>query len=248
LLYHSITERRSVAETRFTVTPAMFAEHVRAMRAAGRTPLTLRALAGALREERALPSRPLVVTFDDGFADVVAAVELLLSSELMASVFVTSGSIESRGMVTHDDLCQLAALGEAVEIGAHSVTHPRLDELGPERAAAEISVSKAALESVIQARVDSFAYPHGAYDKRVRTAVVNAGFSAAAAVKNALSHSQDDIFALARVTVMASTSAGELELLLGGSGAPLAPRRERLRTRGHRSFRRLRRRLGGSVA
>jgi peptidoglycan/xylan/chitin deacetylase (PgdA/CDA1 family) len=248
LLYHSIAERPDAGAQEFALTPAVFAEHVRAMCAAGRTPLTVGALARALRGERALPPRPLLVTFDDGFADVMPAVELLLSSGLAASVFVAAGSIESRGMVSQDDLRELVASGGWVEIGAHSVTHARLDELSCGRAAAEICVSKSALESVVQAPIDSFAYPHGAYDKRVRSAVVDAGFSAAAAVKNALSHSQDDVYALARVTVTAGTTAGHIEMLLDGSGAPLARRRELFRTRSYRSFRRLRRRLGWALA
>jgi len=248
LLYHSVCDQPAAGQEAFTVSPAVFREHVRAISDAGRTALTLSELARAVRGECALPSRPVLVTFDDGFADVRPAVELLLSAGLAATVFVTSGWIGREGMLTPADLRELVALGERVEVGAHSVTHPRLDELGAAQAAAEISDSKAALEGVVEAPIESFAYPYGAYDRRVRAAVIDAGFIAAAAVKNALSHSEDDPYALARLTVMATMSAGRIEMLLAGSGLPLAWRRERLRTRGYRSVRRLRRRLGRTVA
>jgi len=174
-------------------------------------------------------------------------VELLLESGMAATVFVTTGWIDGRGMLNHAGLSDLAALGADVEIGAHSVTHPRLDELATARVAAEITVSKTALESILQRPVASFAYPHGAHDARARQAVIDAGFTGAAAVKNALSHTGDDIYALARVTVTASTTARQIELLLAGEGAPRAQRRERLRTRGYRWARRLGRTLEAGV-
>ncbi len=247
LLYHSICDRPAVGQEAFTVTPAVFREHVRAISDADRTALTISELARALRGERALPSRPVLVTFDDGFANVQPAVELLLGVGLTASVYVTAGWVGREAMLTEDGLRELAALDERVELGAHSVTHPRLDELRAVRLAVEVSDSKDALEDVLQLPVGSFAYPHGAYDRRVRAAVIDAGFSSAAAVKNAISHDGDDPYALARVTVMGNTSVGDLEMLLTGVGAPLAWRRERLRTRGYRAVRRLRRRLGRTV-
>jgi peptidoglycan/xylan/chitin deacetylase (PgdA/CDA1 family) len=248
LLYHSVCDRPAAGQEAFTVTPAVFREHVRAISDAGRTALTVSELASALRGERALPSRPVLMTFDDGFADVRPAVELLLDAGLAATVFVTSGLVGREAMLTAAGIRELAALGERVEIGAHSVTHSRLDELSATQAATEISASKAALESVVETPLESFAYPHGAYNGRARAAVIDAGFSAAAAVKNALSHTEDDPYALARVTVLAPMSVRHIEMLLTGSGAPLAWRRERLRTRGYRSVRRLRRRLRRTVA
>ena len=190
----------------------------------------------------------MLVTFDDGFADARAAVELLVGAGLGATVFVASGEIGHEAMLTPTGVRELAALGEQVEVGAHSVTHPRLDELARASLTAEVAGSKAALEDIMQTHVRSFAYPHGAYDRRTRTAVVDAGFHAAAAVKNALSHSQDDPYALARLTVMATADAHRIETLLAGPDTPLAWRRERLRTRGYRSVRRLRRQLGRPVA
>ncbi len=248
LLYHSINDRPAAGQEAFTVRPAAFREHVRAISDAGRTALTVSQLAGALRGEGALPSRPVLVTFDDGFADVRGAAELLLDAGLGLTVFVTSGSVGQAAMLSEADVRGLAGLGDRAELGAHSITHPRLDELGVARAAAEIDGSKAALEDLVQAPLESFAYPHGAYDRHVRAAVVDAGFRAAAAVKNALSHREDDVYALARVTVMARTDVRRIETLLGGSGAPIAWRGERIRTRGFRSVRRIRRRLGRAVA
>jgi hypothetical protein len=93
--------------------------------------------------------------------------------------------------------------------------------------------------------IASFAYPHGSYDHTVRTAVVAAGFGSAAAIKNAVSHLDDDPFAIARWTVTAATSPEELGRILDGEGVPLAWSHVRLRTRASRTARRTRRRIRG---
>ena len=248
LLYHSVAERPAVGQGSYSVRPAVFKEHVLAIADSGRTALTISQLTAALRGEEPLPARPVLITFDDGFADVRSAVELLLSERLSATAFVTSGWLGGDQMLSPAGARELAGLGENVEVGAHAISHPRLDELPYARAAAEISGSKAAIEDCVQLPVASFAYPHGAYDTRVRDAVRSAGFKAAAAVKNAISHADDDRYALARLTIGARAGARDVERLLARSGAPTAWRRERLRTRGYRSVRRLRRRLGRPVA
>lgn len=244
LLYHSVSDSPPAGHQRFAVSPDTFRAHMRAVASSGRMPMTIRDLAAVLRGERQAARPPVLVTFDDGFADVAPAVEQVLLDGLAATVFITTGALGTSGMLTSREVEALARLGDRVELGAHSVTHPRLDELDRHSVESEVSDSKAALEDLVGARVRSFAYPHGAYHRGVQAAVRDAGFTAAAAVKNALSHSDDDRFALARVTITAHTDIHHLERLLHGSGARLAWRRERLRTRGYRAVRRLRRSQG----
>jgi peptidoglycan/xylan/chitin deacetylase (PgdA/CDA1 family) len=248
LLYHSISEQSPPGHSAFTVTPSLFREHVRVIAGSGVTAMTVGGLASCLRGKRALPARPALVTFDDGFADTGPAIELLLGAGLAASVFVTVGWIGAERMLTPHELRELAALGDRVEVGAHSIAHPHLDEIEIGRASMEISGSKSALEDMLALPIGSFAYPHGAYDRHVRMAAIDAGFSAAVAVKNALSHSEDDLYALARWTVGATTSAHQIAQLLAGRGAPLAWRGERARTRAHRLVRRVRRRIRPELA
>jgi hypothetical protein len=77
----------------------------------------------------------------------------------------------------------------------------------------------------------------------VRSAVIEAGYSSAVTVKNALSHAADDPFALARWTVTFGTPPSRIAEVLEGETVPLAWQRERLRTRVYRTARRRRHRL-----
>jgi peptidoglycan/xylan/chitin deacetylase (PgdA/CDA1 family) len=247
LLYHSVPREGTGTDDPLAVAYERFANHLDAILESGRIPLTIGEIAEGLRQERPLPDRAVAITFDDGYENTFDAIDLLCERELRASVFLTTGEIGAHHMIGHDQLQLLAARSDAVELGAHSVTHPRLDELSPAEIEREVSGSKHRLEQLLGRAVETFAYPYGAYDQRVREAVIAAGFQSAAAVKNALSHWEDDPWAIARWTVHRGTDARQIARVLDGRGAPHAWRRERLRTSGYRMARRFRRTLSRGV-
>jgi glycosyltransferase involved in cell wall biosynthesis len=110
-----------------------------------------------------------------------------------------------------------------------------------------LSDRKRQLEHLLGRGVETFTYPYGAYDRRVREAVIADGFPSAVAVKNALFHRGDDPWAIARWTVRSTSRAQQIARILDGRGAPCAWRHERLRTRGCRTVRKVRRTLGRGV-
>jgi peptidoglycan/xylan/chitin deacetylase (PgdA/CDA1 family) len=206
--------------------------------------MTITALAAALRGEQALPERPVAVTFDDGYSDTYEAVEALCEQGLTATIYVTAGRIGDEGRLSAEQIEALAA-AEDVEIGAHGIGHHPLDEVTDSELRDEIGGSRHLLEQLTGHGVRSFAYPHGAYDRRVRAAVIRAGYSSAAAVKNAVSHPDDDPFAIARFTVTDAASPERIADVLEGVRVPLAWPGERVRTRAYRLARRLRREVRG---
>ncbi len=243
LLYHAVPDAAAATDP-LSVPYEQFARHVDAIASSGRTPVSVAEIAAGLRGEHPLVEHAVAVTFDDAYEDTPRAIELLRERRLRASVYVTTGQIDSGAMIRREQLEQLARQPETVELGAHTVNHPPLDELGIEEIKREVSDSKQALEQIIDRSVNTFAYPFGAYDARVRAAVIDAGFNSAAAVKNAFSHPDDDPWAIARFTVGTATSPEQIAQILDGKGAPYAWHGERLRTRGYRAVRKFRRRTG----
>ena len=241
LLYHSVSDNPSHRERAYSVSRACFAAHADVVTASGRAPIRISELAAGLRAQRPRPERPVAVTFDDGFADTYDAVETLVQRDVSSTVYITTGAVGTPGRLSHQAVAELARL-PCVEVGAHGVRHRYLDELNDHELAHEVRGSKAELEDLIQATVSSFAYPHGAYNARVRQAVIAAGYQSAAAVKNAVSHAGDDPFAVARWTVTRGTPTWRIAQLLEGEGVSRAWMRERLRTRAFRTARRQRRR------
>jgi peptidoglycan/xylan/chitin deacetylase (PgdA/CDA1 family) len=240
LLYHKIA---GDAGDRFAVPPALFREHVKVIASSGRVPRTISALATSMRGMCASSVRLVAITFDDGFEDTPLAVSELAEHGLRATVYVTTGMLDRVGLLSTSHLRALGEMKHAVELGAHSVSHPHLDAVSLTDVRREVLGSKRRLETILERPVDTFAYPHGSYDATVRAAVIDAGYGSAAAVKNAISHRLDDPWAIARYTVTSATTPGRLADILDGRGAPLAWRRERVRTRSARVARRVRRRI-----
>jgi peptidoglycan/xylan/chitin deacetylase (PgdA/CDA1 family) len=237
--YHSISDEPRDGTLQWSVSPGDFDEQMALLRERGRTPLTVGGYVDMLRQRRPLPPRPVVVTFDDGFADLAAAaLPVLRRYDVCATAYVITSRI---GVDPALDLAELTDLHEAgVEIGSHSDTHRPMDCLTPAALRRETAVSRARLEDWLQVVVTSFAYPYGYHSRAVRQAVIDAGYTSACAVKNALSHPDDDVFAIARVLVERTTGVGGIDDLLEGRGRPMSWRGERLRTRGWRAYRRVR--------
>jgi peptidoglycan/xylan/chitin deacetylase (PgdA/CDA1 family) len=240
LLYHSVSD--GLSDDRFATSRAMFEAHADAMKACGRTTLCITELADALREGRPLPPWTVAVTFDDGFANTYDAVHALLDRGISSTVYVTSGDVGTADRLNRSQVAELAHTPN-VEIGAHAVHHCHLDELDGHEVTQEVEGSKLELEAMTGVEITSFAYPHGSHDRRVRRAVIDAGYTSAAGVKNAVSHRRDDPFGIARWTVTATTSPSRIMQVLEGQRVPVAWAGERVRTRAYRMVRRSRRRL-----
>jgi peptidoglycan/xylan/chitin deacetylase (PgdA/CDA1 family) len=247
LAYHSIGDQARDGTMRWSVSAGDLDEQMAMVAERGRHALTVAQYAAALRGEAALPPDPVLVTFDDGFADLATtALPVLRRYRVAATAFLISGRIGTRvadagPALDWDQLHELRAYG--FQIGSHSHSHRALDCLPPREVEREVRWSKRLLEEGLDEEVVSFAYPYGYLSARVRHAVRAAGYSSACGVKNALSHQHDDPFALARVLVERDTGAAGIARLLDGAGAPLSWRGERLRSRGWRAFRRARRLL-----
>ncbi|MGA5067886.1 polysaccharide deacetylase family protein [Streptomyces exfoliatus] len=247
LLYHAVMDEPPDWIAEFTVSRAEFASQLDAIVASGRTPVTVGTLAAHLASGAPLPDRPAVITFDDGFADLVGpTAEALAARGLPATAYLTTGAI-TRGrpcllppapMMT---LAQVPRLEEyGMEVGAHTATHAQLDTLTPAALRRELRESKAVLEDALGHEVRHLAYPHGYNSPAVRRAAAAAGYTSAAAVRHALSSGNDEVYRIARLIVRRTHTAADVERWMEGRGAKTAPYRDSLPTVGWRMYRRTR--------
>jgi peptidoglycan/xylan/chitin deacetylase (PgdA/CDA1 family) len=247
LLYHAVSDDPPGWIAPFAVSPATFAEHLDAVVASGRVPLTASQYADG-RRDGTLPERPVVITVDDGFADFESnALPILAERDLPSTLYVTTGALADQrpdsvlppaAMLRLSDLPALEAAG--VEIGAHSHTHRQLDLLPANAAAVELSRSRDVLAGALGHHIRSFAYPHGYWRPRVRRLAADAGFDSAFGVAEALSSPQEHPLALSRLMVRADTSGSTVAAWLDGSGARVVSPGRRVLAFGWRQYRRAR--------
>ncbi|MEU9578420.1 polysaccharide deacetylase family protein [Streptomyces chilikensis] len=231
----------------FTVTPRRFGEHLDAVADSGRTPVTVSALAGHLAGRAPLPPRPVVLTFDDGFADLPGPTAAALAGRgLTGTAYLTTGAIAPSGrsllppapMMRLDEALVLEDAG--LEVGGHTVTHAQLDTLGRRALESELRDSKATLEDTLGHAIRHLAYPHGYNSGAVRRMAAATGYETAAAVRHALSSERDERYRIARLIVRRGHTAADVESWMRGEGARVAPYRDGAPTVGWRWYRRAR--------
>ncbi|MEU6842065.1 polysaccharide deacetylase family protein [Streptomyces sp. NPDC046716] len=247
LMYHSVAREPSEETRTLSVSPGRFAEQMEMLADHRCTPLTTAELAAIWRGGRALPRRPVLITFDDGYEGVHRhALPVLARHGFAATLFVSTGWLRGAhdtggGLDTMLDWDQVRALaGQGVEIGGHSHTHPQLDQLTDGRLAFELRHCKDIVEGELGAAPVSFAYPYGHSDRRVRRAVRAAGFAQSLAVGNGLARRRQGPYALQRVTVRRSTDAAEFERLVEGRAIGRTFATDRALTKGYAVVRRAR--------
>ncbi len=228
LMYHSISDNASPKFKQFTVSPKLFAEHMAYLHQHKYTPIAVTQFVNALSQRGAkLPERPVILTFDDGFADFYTeALPVLRRYGFAATLYVATAFINdtsrwlqregemARPMLTWDQLREISASG--IECGGHSHSHSQLDILSQAEAYSEIVQCKRLLEDYLSQSVSSFAYPFGYHTASIRQQVQEAGYTSACAVKHAMSSETTDPFTLARLMVRSDTSVEALAALLGG--------------------------------
>jgi len=134
-------------------------------------------------------SRFVCLTFDDGYQDNHdIAYPLLKRLEVPFAVYVTTGFIDNRLPMWWYPDEQLGINSESLKtldadplctIGAHTVSHPRLDTLSLDDQQKEMAQSRQELEALLGHPVHHFSYPHGAYNADTLTIVKQQSFRTA---------------------------------------------------------------------
>ena len=91
-----------------------------------------------------------------------------------------------------------------VEIGSHTLSHPRLTDISIEEAKREILDSKIHIEDKLGEEITTFCYQDGRLSNEIKLSVKNAGYSSGLAVTtsnilNDLNKVGDDVFELRRI-------------------------------------------------
>jgi peptidoglycan/xylan/chitin deacetylase (PgdA/CDA1 family) len=199
-----------------SVTPDDLAAQLDHLTADGFHSVSLAQVADAMQGGPPLPAKPVVLTFDDGFADFfTTAMPVLRAHQLTATSFVVSGFVGRPNYMTADQV--RAASQAGMTIGAHTAHHVDLTTAAPQTAELEIRSSRAELEAVVGHPVLDFAYPSGRVNPLVERLVHDAGFRDAVTTQPGRTHHPATPYSLTRVRVHGGESLAEFDRSLGGA-------------------------------
>lgn len=211
LMYHLVSDDVPSRFRSYTVTPHQFTRHVRILSKLGFESISPQQLLDAHQHDRPLPTRAVVITFDDGFRDCLRhAAPVLQEAGLGATMYLVAGLFggTSRWMAHQGMDLPLVTVAEAreleqagVDCQSHSLTHPMLARLEIAAIDRELSVSRQILEQELGHEVRHLAYPHGSFDERVQARAREAGYVSACSTQPGKALPDDEVLAMPRVKV-----------------------------------------------
>lgn len=196
LMYHKIGVPPAGSQLgKLWVSPEMLRKQMDYLKSNGYQPITFREIYAFWDKGTPLPSKPVVITFDDGYENNhSAAFPILKEFGFPATIFIVVYTVEGDNrwhdpksetriaMLSWKQILELRDGGW--EIGSHTLNHPRLPTLTPEKRKEEMEKSREILKQKLGYLPDTFAYPYGAGedDPAIRDQAKAAGYRIAVGV------------------------------------------------------------------
>lgn len=183
ICYHDVVPRPTLSGAMpYSIELDRFAKQMRLLHLLGYRTVSVRQAAACVRERRPAPRRSIVLTFDDGYRSTRTQVLPILDAlGFTATAYLVVDYLNSRRDAADylTDADARALLDAGWEIGSHTLSHPDLTRIAPDRLAGEVATSRQALAERFDRPIDTFCYPHHLFSRDVYNAVVEAGYEAA---------------------------------------------------------------------
>ena len=223
LMYHVVSAQTPGAPYPELFTPARtFARQMRALARRGYHGVTLAQVDAYWRHGVALPPRPVVVSFDDGYlSDYTHARPVL---ERLGWPGVLNLEVDNLRPGDLPALLVRRLIRVGWEVDSHTITHPDLTALGDAQLRDELVRSRELIRRRFGVPADFFCYPSGRFDARVVAAVRRAGYRGATTTNPGLARPSQR-FTLDRIRVAGIDGTRGLlaKLAHPGGGSAVTP-------------------------
>ncbi|MHB1651169.1 MAG: polysaccharide deacetylase family protein [Desulfitobacteriaceae bacterium] len=212
LMYHAI---ESIPGNSLGVPVEQFAAEMEYLNSQNYETLTLAEFYTALKapsNKVVLPAKPILLTFDDGYADNYrSAWPILKRHGFIATFFVITDSV-GPGMMTWSDLKDLSMYSNNIE--SHTVHHYDLATLPLANLEEELKQSKTTLEKQLSISVTALCYPSGRYNKQTLDWMPKVGYELGFTTASGKVQKTDNLLLLKRLRVPGGLSLVGFKRLL----------------------------------
>ena len=196
LAYHQVSSLPEV----YSIDADEFDQQMHYLSEHGYTAISLAELFATKQGEGKLPTRPVIITFDDGYADnYLTALPIMEKYGMRGTVFVIAGQVGQTEYMTWEQLKTLQQKG--MEVGSHTYSHVALNEISPPEQLVELMRSKQVLEENLEQPVEFLAYPYGQYNSATLTAMQQARYIGGCTGHPGLGTTKGDAYQLNRVNI-----------------------------------------------
>jgi peptidoglycan/xylan/chitin deacetylase (PgdA/CDA1 family) len=218
LMYHHIDQPGAGADAvrrDLSVSPVDFKAQINYLVTNGYHAITLAEFSQALESGGQVPVKSVVLTFDDGYLDnYTNALPILRDAGFRGTFFLITDFVGWGEYMSWDQARTLVAVG--MDIEAHTLDHPDLTTLSPERLARQLSECRATLASQLGVTARYLSYPSGRYNWAVIRASAQAGYLAAVTTAYGDTHLAGNSFEMSRVRVHGGQSLPSFASIVGG--------------------------------
>ncbi len=168
--------------------------------------VSLEEIAKVIKEKKRIPPKTIAITIDDGYKDnYTYAYPILEKYNLPATVFLIANEVGNKvglgDKLTWEEVLLMQDSG-LITFGSHTLSHHTLVDIKSEgELRREIFDSKVMLEEKLKRPVNTFCYPVGAFNAKVKNLVKEAGYKVGVAVSPGRAFPNDDVFALKRLRI-----------------------------------------------
>lgn len=213
ICYHSINEDPS-GKSPIIISKEKLRENLQTIKNDGYTTLTMAELNDYLFNDKPIPEKSVVITFDDGYMDnYTNAFPILKEFNMNATIFVISDYL-TRGepYLTPKEVKEMSDYG--IDIESHTVSHVKLSTLSYEDQLKELKDSKEAIENITGKPIISIAYPEGKFNEDTKKATIEAGYSMGFTIDRGYADRSDNAAQLNRICVDYTYKPKDIEKVL----------------------------------
>lgn len=180
LLYHHVQPNEQIIEKKqqnISVDSEIFDKQMAYLVSRVYNTLTLQDFFSGL--SGTLPSKSIVLTFDDGYEDFYTyAYPMLKKYNLKATMFLPTGLVGNPGYLNWGQIEEMKSLG-LVTFANHTWSHKSLLGIPEEAVRSEIATAKVQLEEYGLGPVEFFAYPYGSENQTAEKVLKELGIKGA---------------------------------------------------------------------
>jgi peptidoglycan/xylan/chitin deacetylase (PgdA/CDA1 family) len=218
LMYHYVRTPPSMKSDwlgyKLSVSPADFTTQMDWLSQHGYHPIDFNDVRAYFAGWQPLPANPVVITLDDGYADLyTTAYPILAAHGFKAVAYIVTSFVGRPRYVSSPQVVQMDNNG--IEIASHTVDHADLARSSSGSVMRELVDSKRWLEHLVGHPVVDFAYPSGMFNGQVVADVMQAGYDTAVTTMSSVDHSVADRYMWTRVRVGGGESLADFVQNLG---------------------------------